>query len=165
MALVPYSHITDAHKLTADAEIELFELTPAVGSGTFRFKNDNDETWLGNLYTGMPLQFTGETFNAEGRSSQPSLVIGQTNIDLSVFKPLIATGAIDGARIDKHTVLLSNITNNLNIKVTRTYRVKRVEGYSSSVISLVLATFSPAGPSTLPFREFIPPAFPFVRLT
>jgi phage-related protein len=163
MPVIPTSHIQDAHKLTADAEIDLYKLT-AVGGGIIRFKADNPLTWLGNEYTGLPLEFTGESFNSEGSMAQPQLMIGQPDVDLSIFKGLIYDGTIDGAKIEKYTVLLDNIIANVDTKVTRTYRVKRIDNYSASSIVLVLAAFSVAGPSTLPFRQFIPPAFPFVRI-
>jgi phage-related protein len=164
MPAIPTTHITDAHRMIADAVIELFELSPSVGSGTIRFKNDSDETWLGNLYTGIPLQLEGETFTAQGTPPQPSLQIGNLDVDLSAFKPLIWSGGIDNARILRHRVLLDDLINNRNIKQTSVYRVKRVDGYSASQIKLSLAVFSPTGPTTMPFRSFIPPAFPFVVL-
>lgn len=161
---VPAEQILDGLKMSADAEIDLFELTPAAG-GTIRFKNDNDVTYLSNLYSGIPLELSGEGRDSDKGFSQPTLVIGQPNIDLSAFKPLIYNGGLDGAIIQKHTVLLTHLLANQNLKKIVIYRVKRVENYSSSVISMVLSTFSPAGPSVLPFRQFVPPAFPFVRLT
>jgi phage-related protein len=162
--ILPIEHIEDSQKLSADAEIELFELTPAGGGATMRFKNDNTVTWLGNEYVGLPLEFSGETHSAENGMSQPQLTIGQPDINLSMFKGLIHDGLIDGARVDKHTVLLHNLINNINIKVTRTYKVKRPDSYGVTSIILVLSTFSVAGPSTMPFRQFLPPAFPFVTL-
>lgn len=164
MTIYPSEHITDSQILSPDAEIDLYELTPIGEVGVFRFKNDNTQSWLGNEYLGLPLEFSGESSNSEGSMPQPQLIIGETDIDLSIFKALVFDGSIDGASITKHTVLLQNLLNNVNVKVTRSYRVKRVNDYSSMRISLSLASFSPSGPSTLPFRQFIPPAFPFVRL-
>lgn len=160
----PEEHVIDAQSMSLDAEIVFYELFPVLG-GVIRFKNDNDQEWMGELYKGIPLELSGEGRNSEQGMTQPSLTIGQPDIDLSAFKPLIANGGLDGARIDKHVVLLEHVLNDSNIKRTTTFRIKRVEKYSSTVISLVLATFSPAGPSNLPFRQFIPPAFPFVRLS
>lgn len=163
MPNIPEEHITDAQSMNLDAEIDLFDLFPTAG-GIVRFKNDDEQTWLGNTYAGVPLELSGEGRTADRGFNQATLTIGQPNIDLSAFKPLIANGSLDGARIDRHTVLLDHLLDDINIKKTISYRVKRVDGYSSSLITLILATFSPAGPSTLPFRQFLPPAFPFVRL-
>lgn len=164
MANIPAEHITDSQLLTADGEIELFELTPSGTSAKLYFKNDNTLTWQGNEYTGLPLELSGEANNAEGTSVQPQLSIGQPNIDLSFFKGLIYDGSLDNARIDIHTVLLAHILANSNIKRTRTYRVKRVDNYGATQIVLALSVFSVSGPSQIPFRQYTPPAFPFVRL-
>ena len=164
MTQIPISHIEDAHKLDADAKISLYELSPSVGSGTIYFKNDDDILWRGTKYEGIPLTLDGEVFTSQGTSPQPTLVIGQQDVDLSAFKPLIWSGGLDNARIVRHRVLLDNLLNNRNIKETSTFRVKRIDGYSASQIKLSLAVFSPTGPTTLPFRQYIPPDFPFVVL-
>jgi hypothetical protein len=161
---IPNTQIVDAQKLTADAEIDLYELTPKGSSGRIYFKNDNTLTWRGNEYLGLPIQFTGENFNAEGQPVQPQLTIGQPDIDLSFFKGLIFEGSLDDAKIERHTLLLDHVLGNQDIKRTRVYRVKRVDNYGASQIVLALAVFSVAGPTHMPFRQFIPPAFPFVRL-
>jgi hypothetical protein len=163
MPTVPAEQIADSQLLTADAEIEMYRLTPSGSTAHIYFKNDNDVTWLGNTYTGVPLEFSGESFNAEGQVVQPQLTIGQPNIDLSAFKGLIWDGSLDNAEILKHTVLLGHILANQDIKRTRTYRVKRVDNYSAAQIVLALAVFSVAGPTMLPFRQYIPPSFPYVR--
>ena len=162
MPSIPASHIEDAHKLDADGKIWLFELTPSIGSGTLRFKNDNDVTWLGHEFTGIPLTLDGETQSSQGSPPQPTLVIGQQDIDLSAFKPLIWSGGLDNARIVRYKILVTDLLANNDIKETQVFRVKRVDGYSSTQIKLTLAVFSPSGPSSLPFRQYVPPAFPFV---
>ena len=161
---IPIEQVQDAQSMSADAEIDLYELTPAGGGTLFCFKNDNEVEWQGNTYYGLPLQFSGESFNSEGSNSQPQLTIGQPDIDLSAFKGLVYDDALDGAEIKKHTVLLAHVIGNQNIKRTRIYRVKRVVDYSASQIVLALAAFSPAGATKLPHRQYIPPAFPFVRI-
>lgn len=161
---IPIEHTIDAHKLNADGKIELYELTPSIGSGVLRFKPGPDHTWLGNLYSGISMQFEGESWSSSGISPQPSLVIGQNDIDLSAFKPLIWSGGLDNARITKHELLLTHLLGNNNIKKSTVYRVKKVDGYSVSQIKLILSVFSTSGPTSLPFRQYLPPAFPFVVL-
>ena len=162
MPNIPASHITDAYKLDADGKVTLYKLEPSVGSGSIFFKNDSDANWLGDEYTGIGLQLEGETYTSQGTSPQPTLTIGQNDIDLSPFKPLIWSGGLDNARVTRYRVLLTDLLANNNIKETSVFRVKRVDAYSSTKIQLVLSVFSPSGPSTLPFRQYIPPAFPFV---
>jgi phage-related protein len=164
VADIPLEHIQDSHKLIADARIDLFELTPSGGTGVIRFKNDNDIDWRGNTYTGMPCSMTGEKKSADTGLSMPKLQIGQANVDLSQFKALVYDGYLDNAIIVKQTVLLDNILNNRLIREMTVYRVKRVEQYSNTQIGLQLATLSDSLGFSLPYRQFLPPAFPSVQM-
>lgn len=160
----PKEHIVDAHKLVADAEVDLFQLTPLDGSGTVYFKADNDDNWQGNLYEGLPLSFTGFKKSADTGTLTPRLIIGDGATDLSPFKPLVYDGWLDGAILVHIHLLLDNLRNNRNIREQRIYRVKRVPGYSRISIELQLATSSDALGFTLPHRQYHPPAFPAVYL-
>lgn len=162
MTTIPSSQITDAHKLTADAEIDLFELTPSTGTGQIYFKSDDTITWQGNVYNGVPLTFSGDAKSTQGSSSQPRLVIGQENVDLSAFKPLIFDGTIDGATILRSRILLDDLVNNRLIRAVYYYRVRRIESYSRTSINLQLATWSGSMGFSMPFRQYLPPAYPAV---
>ena len=163
--LHPSSHVTDALSLVADARLDFFILTPSVGTGTIFFRPDNDITWMGNDYLGLPLSFTGEKDSVEGGGASPRLQIGSPNIDLSPFKSHIRDGSLDNAVIERRTALLADVLANNNIYSRRVYRVATVENYSRSSISLLLARFSGARRTTIPFRQFLPPDFPFVSLS
>lgn len=160
---LPASHITDAQKLIADAEVNLYQLYPLSG-GTIYFKNDNDVTWLGNTYEGLPISLSGEKWSSDTSTPTPRLVIGQDNIDLLPFKGLIHDGYLEGARLVRYTVLLANLTANLNFKQVTNFRIKRVESYSRTKITLVLSTASGATNQSYPFRQYVPPAFPWVEI-
>lgn len=164
MPTFPLSHVEDAHKLVADGEVDLFQLTPAGGTATFYFKADNNVTWLNNLYNGIPLGFTEAKMSSEGAQGPSRLVIGQENIDLTLFKPLTYDGTLDGATVVRHHLLLTDLLANNNIKTTFFYRVRRVESYSRTKISLALATASDAMGFTIPHRQYLPPAFPSVAI-
>lgn len=164
MPQIPVEHVKDSHKLIADGRIELFELTPAGGTGTLRFKPDNDATWLGNAYTGIPCALSGEKKSADSGVSMPKLTIGQQDVDLSMFKGLIYDETIDNAIIVRYTVLRDNLVNNRNIRELNIYRVKRVEEYGRSKISLQLATLSDSLGFSMPYRQFLPPGFPSVQM-
>src|ERR1041384_884789 len=98
MSTLPATHIIDALRLDADGKIHLYELSPGIGSGTIYFKNDIDWTYMGREYKGIPSSITGESFTSQGVNPNPSMVIGQDNINLSAFKPLIWSGGLDNAR-------------------------------------------------------------------
>lgn len=164
MGALPPEHIADSQLILADGRIDLFEMTPSGGTGVIRFKNDNDVTWRGNLYTGVPLTLTGEKKTSDVGLSMPKLQIGQANVDLSLFKGLVYDGYLDNAIIVRMTVLLDNIINNRLIREVNTYRVKRVEQYGRSQILMQLATLSDSLGFSLPYRQFLPPAFPSVQM-
>lgn len=161
---IPIEHVKDSHLLTADGRLDLFELTPSGTTGTVRFKKDNDATWRGNLYRGIPMSLTGEKKSSDNGLGMPKLVIGQENVDLSDFKPLAFDGYLDGAIVLKITVLLDDLINNRNIKQVTTYRVKRLEENSRSKLTMQLATMSDALGFQMPYRQFLPPAYPSVQM-
>lgn len=160
MPTLPTDHIQESMKLTADAEIDLFELSPLSG-GTLYFKSGPEMSWLGNLYEGLVCALSGEEVSLE-KMPTPRLVIGQENLDLLPFKGLVFDRHLDGATLVRRRVLLANIHANQNVKHTTVFRVKRVEEYSRTKISLQLATHSGAAKQTIPFRQYLPPDFPWV---
>lgn len=164
MTTLPPDHIKDSQELIADGEVILYEIEPAGGTGVLRVKPDNDVTWLGQTYTGIPIQISGEKRESDTGYANPKLTIGQENIDLSMFKPLIADGSLDNATVRKITVLLDNLQNDRNIKEVMTYRVKQVAGYSSLQINLVLATYSDSLGFELPIKSYDQPDFQAVQM-
>lgn len=161
---IPATHITDAHKLAADGQLDLFALTPASGGATLRFKADNDLTWRSNTYYGLPMQFSSDASTVDKPADMPKLILGQQNIDLSMFKPLINDGSLDGCVVVRYHVLLTNALANANIFEMYTYRGKRVEGYNRSVVTLQLASLSDSLNFSLPYRQYLPPDFPAVEI-
>lgn len=161
---IPVEHIEDSHKLNADARIELFEMTPSGSTGVLRFKADNTQTWRGNEYTGMPLALSGEKKTSDNGLTMPKLTIGDQSVNLSMFKPMVYDGYLDNAVIVKQTVLLDNLLNNRLIRELTVYRVKRVEEYSRTRITMQLATLSDSLGFQMPYRQFLPPAFPSVQM-
>jgi phage-related protein len=163
MSAIPQGHIADALKLQADGKLHLFEVFPVSGGSIF-CKADNPVTWLGLDYEGLPMQLSGEGKSNDGSTPTPRLQIGQEDMDLLPFKGLINDGWLDGATIVRKKVLLDDLLANRDIKETTTFRVKRVESYSRTKVTLLLATFSAAISQTVPFRQYTPPDFPWVDL-
>jgi phage-related protein len=161
---LPAGHISDSLKLDADGRVTLFELTPSVGSGVFRFKEGADATWLSNLYQGVGMGFSGDRRSGDGTSALPKLTIGGDNMDLGALKPLLFDGSIDGGLVRRAQLLLDDLVNNRNISFDTWYRVKRVEDYSSRKVGIVLAPYAESFGAKLPRRKFVPPAFPYVSL-
>ena len=162
MPVLPISHVEDALKLTADGKVSLFELTPVTG-GTIYFTPDSPVTWRGHEYEGLPCAVTGEETSTE-KSPTPRMTIGQENMDLLPFKGLINDGHLDGGLLVRKKVLLDDLQNNRNIFERTVWRIKRPDSYSRTKISLVLASYSTAHNQTVPFRQYMPPSFPWVDL-
>lgn len=164
MSEIPVEHIADSHKLVADGRVDLFELTPSGGEGVVMFKPDNDAEWRGKSYTGLPLALTGEKKSVDSGLTMPQLVIGNGAVDLSPFKAFVYDGFLDNAVVVRQIVLLDNLINNRNIRETYVYRVKRVAEYSRTKITLQLATLSDSLGFDMPYRQYLPPAFPAVQM-
>lgn len=161
---IPVEHIADSHKLTADGRVELFELTPSSTEGTIFFKSDNDYTYRSVPYHGIPVGLSGEKKSSDAGLTMPRMTIGQPDIDISIFKPLVYDGFLDNAIIVRRAVLLDDMLNHRAIWELTTYRVKRVEEYGRSKIQLQLATLSDSLGFSMPYRTFIPPAYPSVQM-
>lgn len=163
MTAIPATHITDAQQLDADGVIELFKIVPIAG-GTVYIKPGADATWQGQTWTGMPCSLTGLKKTTEAATMQPRFTVGQPDINLSAFKPLVHDGYLDGATFTYYRVLLTHIVSNTNIADTRIFRIKRIVSYSRSQIIADLSSSADAMQFTIPNLQYYPPAFPAVML-
>jgi hypothetical protein len=115
---IPAEHIQDAHKLEADAEIDLFELTPNRRQRHDLFQGRQRR----DLAAATPTRVCrscchGFKKSTDGSALVPKLTVGDGSIDLSPFKPLVYDGYLDGARDQAHPSCCSTISsNNRDIK-------------------------------------------------
>lgn len=159
----PQSQIEDAHKLDADGYVSLIEIHP-LGGGSIYAKAGVEYTYLAQLYESLPISLRGEQFESDGSMNTPRLMIGQPDVDLLPFKGLINDGLIEGAQIIRHRVLLEDMLAGIDSKFTSYFRVKRPEAYDSKQVVLLLSTYSGLSRQQYPFRQYLPPAFPWVTL-
>jgi len=159
---VPTTQIEDAHKLDADGLVSLFKIEPLIG-GSVYVKTGISYTYLGNLYEGLPVEVTGEKWSSDISTPTPRMNIGQEDLDLLPFKGLVHDGYLDGAKITRYQVLLDDMLNGVDSKRVTHFKIKRVESYSRTRIVLLLSTFSGAIGQTYPFRQYLPPDFPWVN--
>lgn len=152
-----------SQSLSPDAELVFYELT-TTGGATIFFKPGPDVSYLGNEYLGVPLSFSGFTRSVEPDAQKASLKIGGENFDLAILKTTLFSGEVDGATVYRYVAELEDVLNNIDRKVTDVFTVKQVEGYSRSQISLVLGRFSPTPNTTIPYKKYLRPAFPYVEV-
>lgn len=157
------TNIENAQKLAPDGEVVLFELTTRTGTSVF-FKQGPAVEYLGDLYESVPCSISAEKKTAEGNPERPSLMIGGDEADLILLKPALFSGAVDGGTLQKHVVELPDQLGNVNTKITTKYRIKQVQDYNRSRITLILARFTPAAATTVPYVKYLRPAYPHVQI-
>jgi phage-related protein len=162
MTSTPYSHIEESQKLTADAQIDLYQITLKNKPVTFRFKNNNTVTWRGNEYEGMACQVSGDTRIADGEESRASMQIMNP---FGIFNMPALAGDLDLAVVTRKRVLLQHIESNANIFEQRMWYVARVSKViAGQSIDLELRNMTEGPGFQIPVRMYIPPEFPMVTL-
>lgn len=161
-SLAPVSHKQEAQKLTADALVDLYTITLKNLPVVFRFKNDNEVTWMGLKFEGMACRMTGDSRTADGEESRPMIQIMNP---LGVFNSAAVKGQLDQAIVKRQRVLGRHITGNVNIFDQRMWYVGRVrELISGQSISFDLRNMTEGANFQIPARMFTPPEFPMVTL-
>lgn len=158
----PVSHKQEAQKLTADALIDLYTITLKNQPVVFRFKNDNEVTWMGKKFEGMACRMTGDTQSADGEESRPVLQIMNP---LGIFNSAAVKGQLDLAIVRRQRVRQDHIAGNVNIFQQRMWYVGRVrELISGQSITFELRNMTEGANFQIPVRMFAPPEFPMVSL-
>jgi phage-related protein len=159
---VPLSHIEESQKLTADAQIDLYEITLKNLPVVFRFKNNNTVVWRANEYEGLACQLTGDTRLADGEESRASLRVMNP---YGVFNMPALVGDLDLATVVRKRILLQHLESNANIFEQRMWYVGRIsELISGQSITMELRNMTEGPSFQIPVRMYIPPEFPLVSL-
>lgn len=162
MTNTPLSHIQESQKLTADAQIDLYEITLKNLPVVFRLKNNNTVVWRGNEYEGMACRLQGDTRLADGEESRASLQIVNP---FGIFNAPAMAGELDLATVVRKRVLLQHLENNTNIFEQRMWYVGRIsELISGQSVTLELRNMTEGQSYQIPVRMYIPPEFPLVSL-
>jgi len=158
----PASHITESHKLTLDALVDLFEVQLAALPVIWRFKDDGEATWQGNTYEHWPCQFTGDERTADAKEARPKLRIVNPE---GVFNSFVMGGNVERATVIRRRLLRRHLASNSNIYEQRIWYVSRIpEMISGQAVTLELRNMSEGPRFMIPVRQFIPPEFPFVTV-
>lgn len=161
----PTSHVQSAYQLTADAIVDLFEIT-LVGTPTptvVRFRDGPKITWQSKDYESMACRLTGYTINADGGKSRPTLSVMNP---LGIFNSYVFNGYLDGAQIIRRRLLRTHLEGNVNIYDPAYWYCARVkELISNQGITMELRSLTDGPDLMIPARKFMPDeGFPFVTL-
>jgi Phage-related protein len=158
----PQQHLVEAQKLTADALVDLYELSLKHEPVVFRFRDGPTVQWQGKVYEGMACTMSGDMRSSEGEESRPVLRVMNP---FGIFNQAALNSDLDLAIVTRKRLLRRHLEENVNIFEQRKWYVGRVrELISGQVISLELRSMTEGANFQIPVRMFIPPDFPFVTL-
>jgi phage-related protein len=158
----PTSHVTEGEKLTADALVDLYQMSLVDDVTVFRFKNNNTVSWQGNTYEGMACQISGDRRSADIEESRATLQIMNP---VGVFNLPAMNGDLDLAVLTRKRILREHLEDDINIFQQRMWYVGQVkELISGQSITLELRNMSEGPNFQIPVRMYTPPEFPLVTL-
>lgn len=158
----PESHVSEAHKLTADGLVDLFEITLQTVPVVLRYKNENSVTWQGNLYEGIAIRLAGDRRSADEEEARPTLTMMNP---IGIFNPYVRAGYFDLATVVRKRVLRQHLEADVNLYEQRMWFVSRPrELIANQGLTLEMRNMSEGPNFFLPVRQFIPPEFPSVTL-
>lgn len=166
---VPAPHVEEGLKLTADAEVQLWEIAlknvPDGGSAVIRFRDGPmgyTTTWFGKTFDHMSVRISGEGKSSEGEKSRPTLRLLNP---LGLFNAPAFGGQFDGAIIQRFIVLRQHLEANMPISNNEMWYISRPkELISGQTVSFELRSISDGPDQLIPARMYIPPEFPFVTI-
>jgi lambda family phage minor tail protein L len=161
MINAPVTHLEEAHKLEADARVDLWEVhLKGEAAGTIvRFWNGPVRTWQGNQYEGLACQLEGEATGTDGQNNRPTLTVANP---LKIFGTFAADGYFDLATVIRKRVLQTHFTTDVNQCETRVWICGRPSGVLAQVLRLELRSPTDMPNFKTPRRVFAPPTYPFV---
>lgn len=158
----PQSHLEEGLKLTADAEVDLFEIILRNLPVTYRFRDGATVTWQGNVYETMACHLSGDMQSADGEEARPLLRIMNP---LGIFNEAVINGDIDLAVVKRKRLLRAHLDADTNIFDQRMWYISRPrELISGQSLSLELRSMSEGAAFQIPVRIYMPPEFPFVTI-
>lgn len=159
----PTSHVVDAQKLTADATIDLFEIT-FHGTGTiYRFWNGSaSRVWQGHTYESLACTLTGEGQHSTAENMRPKLIVVNP---AKILGPFAALGYFDLALVARKRLLQADFIADNNISQKRLWIVGRVIGVTSQILQLELRDTTDMPVWLTPRRTYNPSeGYPFVGI-
>jgi phage-related protein len=160
----PESHVAESLKLTADAQVSLFEikLIAAPGQPIVRLTETKSLTWQGQYYEGTALRFTGESRSADEQRTRPRMTVLD---QAAILLEYAFIGYLDYAQVTRRLVLRQHLDANVNLAITQTWYVSRIiEAITGQSLSVEMRSYSDGPSYQIPARSYTPPDFPFVSM-
>lgn len=159
----PTEHLHQALQLTADDYVDLIkiEMLASEGGGVFYLKSDDDVWWQGQLWEGMAISISGITRSADEKVSRPTLVAQNPD---GLFSAPVRQRALHGATVTLYRVLSTDLRDDRNVSITRSWWVSRVNRLNRVFLSVELREQLDGPHFVFPSRTFSPPDFPSVRI-
>lgn len=165
----PASHVDEGLKLTADGEIEFYEIAlrnvPNGATAVIRFRDGpmgSTTQWANKTWEHLACQMTGQSKSSEEERSRPTLRLMNP---VGIFNDAAFNGRFDSAVVQKFTVLRDHLEKGLAISNNEIWFIGRVKDLiSGQSISFELRSLSDVPDQIVPARMFAPPEFPFVSL-
>lgn len=158
----PLSHIVEATKLTADAEVYLYrlDLRPS-GSQSVYLKSDETVFWQGQIWEGLAIAMSGVGRYADEKFSRPRLVLQNPD---GIFSKLISQGALDGADVVRFKVLKGDLDRDRGVYQMQSWWIARVVSLSRVSVQCELREQLDGPNFILPAHTYSPPEFPTVTI-
>ncbi len=159
----PASHLAESQKLTADAIVNLYEIQLRTEPVIQYLSDAPTRVWRGRTWELFGIKLSGEKRSADDQEARPQLQLINPE---GVFSALIRQRLLDRATVIRRRVLRAHYEGNVQIFQQRMWYVSRVADVTAGQsISLELRSMSEGPNARVPFRQFIPPEFPMVRLS
>lgn len=157
---VPVSIINDAFNLDGKGMAFLYKIVLSDLT-TFCLSPKRSWSWQGDTYEEVPCHMTGFARYADGKMSRPKFSVVNPN---GMFTSYVNTGALEGAKVTRHRILIDDLQADNNLALSQTLRVSRVASVTKQLIVLELRGALDGANFKLPERTFNPPEFPHVSL-
>ena len=158
----PSQHVAEAQKLTADALVDLYEITLNDGTTNLRFTNGKAVTWQTKTYEALACRLTGLQHSADGAKSRPLLTVMNPE---GVWNSFVHQGLLESASVVRRQVLRQYLESNVGVSDNNFWYVSRVkELIRNQGITFELRALTDGPDVKIPARKYLPPAFPFVTI-
>lgn len=158
----PSQHVAEAQKLTADALIDLYEVTLSDGTTILRFRDGPRVVWQTKTYEMMACKLTGLQQSADGSKARPILTVMNPE---GIWNSFVHAGLCEGAAVTRRQVLRQYLENDIGISDPAFWYIARVkELIKNQGVTFELRSLTDGPDVKIPARVYSPPDFPFVTI-